>query len=258
MQEIVRRSPRLYGLDRSRWWLAGVHQQVEWLRGYSLGGIYQICRRLGIRYKRGRVYVHSPDPQYDQKMAAVAAIRALVAAQPGRFVLLYEDECTYYRRPMVAQGYGVVGSDLPHARQGLRPNWRRRVAASLDFSSGRLLSWQCSRFDRATLIRYYRWIEACYPDAERIYVVQDNWPVHFHEEVLAALTNSKVVVVALPTYAPWTNPVEKVWRKLYQEVLHLHDFRDDWEGLQEAVQRWLDRFGAGSAELLRYVGLCPD
>jgi hypothetical protein len=54
--------------------------------------------------------------------------------------------------------------------------------------------------------------------------------------VLAALASSKVVVVA---YAPWTNPMEKVWRKLYQEVLHLHDFRDDWEALKREVERWL-------------------
>jgi hypothetical protein len=33
--------------------------------------------------------------------------------------------------------------------------------------------------------------------------------------------------------------MEKVWRKLYQEVLHLHDFRDDWEALKREVERWL-------------------
>jgi len=89
-------------------------------------------------------------------------------------------------------------------------------------------------------------------------VVQDNWPVHFHEEVLAALSGSKIVLVPLPTYAPWTNPVEKVWRKLYQEVLHLHHFGDDWDGLRRAVEQWLTQFADGSVDLLRYVGLCPD
>jgi transposase len=44
---------------------------------------------------------------------------------------------------------------------------------------------------------------------------------------LAALAPSKIVLVPLPTYAPWTNPVEKVWRKLCQEVLHLHEFVDE-------------------------------
>jgi len=33
-----------------------------------------------------------------------------------------------------------------------------------------------------------------------------------------------ITLVYLPTYAPWLNPIEKLWRKAYQEVLHLHRF----------------------------------
>ena len=60
LQEVIRRSPRLYGLKRSRWWLDGLRQVVNWLRGLSLAGVHKLLRRLGIRYKRGRRYVHSP------------------------------------------------------------------------------------------------------------------------------------------------------------------------------------------------------
>jgi len=258
LQEIVHRSPRLYGLNRSRWWLDGLRQQVSWLQGRSLPGVYQICRRLRIRYKRGRQYIHSPDPEYNEKMEVLQAIRELVAAEPERFVLLYEDELTYYRRPTVAQGYAVQGSDEPYASQGLGVNRCQRIAASMDVVSGKLFSWQRRRFDRWTLIRYYQALEAAYPEAELIFVAQDNWPVHFHEDVLTALATSKIVLVPLPTYAPWTNPVEKVWRKLYQEVLHLHDFVDRWDELKGEVDRWLNQFADGSTSLLRYVGLCPN
>jgi len=258
LQEVIRRSPRLYGLKRSRWWLDGLRQVVSWLRGLSLAGVHKLLRRLGIRYKRGRRYVHSPDPEYDQKMAILQTIRELVAAEPQRFVLVYEDELTYYRRPTVAQGYAVQGSDEPLARQGLRANLSQRIAASLDAMTGALFAWQRKHFDRWTLIRYYQALEARYLDAECIFVAQDNWPVHFHPDVLAALAGSKIILVPLPTYAPWTNPTEKVWRKLYQEVLHLHEFADRWGELNTTVGDWLDQFADGSPELLRYVGLCPN
>jgi len=258
LQEVVRRSPRLYGLKRSRWWLDGLRQVVSWLRRLSLAGVHKLLRRLGIRYKRGRRYVHSPDPEYDQKMAVLQTIRELVAAEPQRFVMVYEDELTYYRRPTVAQGYAVQGSDEPLARQGLGANLSQRIAASLDVMSGALFAWQRKHFDRWTLIGYYQALEARYPDTECIFVVQDNWPVHFHPDVLAALAGSKVVLVPLPTYAPWTNPMEKVWRKLYQEVLHLHEFAERWGELTTTVGDWLDQFADGSPELLRYVGLCPN
>lgn len=253
----MRRSPRLYGLKRSRWWLDGLRQVVDWLKGLTLVAVSKILRRLGIRYKRGRHYVHSPDPEYDEKLKVIGSIRELVEAEPDRFVMVYEDEKTYYRRPTIAQGYAVQGSDEPHARQGLRANLCRRITSSLDVRTGRLFSWQRKHFDRWTLIRYYQALEAQYPDAEAIFVVQDNWSVHFHEDVLAALASTKIILVPLPTYAPWTNFVEKVWRKLHQEVLHLHDFADDWDALQVTVEEWLGQFANGSAELLSYVGLCP-
>ena len=59
----------------------------------------------------------------------------------------------------------------------------------------------------------------------------------------------------LPTYASWCNPIEKLWRKLRQEVTHLHRWANDVPRLREEVERFLDQFASGSTDLLRYVGL---
>jgi transposase len=97
-----------------------------------------------------------------------------------------------------------------------------------------------------------------YPQAERIYIALDNWPVHFQPDVLVGLQASKITLVFLPTYAPWLNPIEKVWPKLKQEVLHLHRYTSRWKDLQERVEHWLTQLDRPSPELLRYVGLSPD
>jgi hypothetical protein len=188
----------------------------------------------------------------------VQDIGTWVAEAPRRFVWLYEDEWTYYRRPTVAQDDAPGGSDQPYARQGWRSNLYQRIAASLDVTSGRLLGWPRPHFDRWTLIRYWRALEAAYPEADLLFVAVDKWPVHWHEDVWIALAATQIVRVPLPTYAPWTNPVEKVWRKLYQEVLHLHDFADQGDALKQVVSQWLAQFEHGSVELLHYVGLCPN
>jgi hypothetical protein len=257
VREAVRRSPRLFGLERSRWRLADLGRAVPWLRGRPPGSVHRLLRRLRVRYKRGRRYLHSPDPAYDAKLAAITAAQAFVRADPERVVLLYQDEFTYYRRPSVGRAWAPVGADAPRAAQGLGTNKARRVAACLDAGSGRVLHWQRRHFDRGTLARFYRAVEAAYPAAEVIFLAQDNWPVHAHPDLLAALAGTKLRLLPLPTYAPWTNPVEDLWRALFADALHHHPFADDWAGLQGEVGRWLDARAAPSTATLRLVGLCP-
>lgn len=257
LTELLHHSPRAFGLNRSRWWLDGIRQVVVGLQHYTLSGIWSLLKRLKLHYKRGREYLHSPDADYDLKLQYVAAAYAQAQTQPERVVLLYQDELTYYRRPSLARGYAPAGHHQPLARLGYRPNRKRRISGSLNAVSGRFHAHQLERFGVSQLKRYYQQLEAAYPQAERLYLVQDNWPVHRHPELLTYFVTSRITPLFLPTYAPWTNPVEKVWLRLKQELLHLHDFADDWTGLQAAVQDWLAQWQQPSPDLLRYVGLTP-
>lgn len=129
----------------------------------------------------------------------------------------------------------------------------------------------------------YRDVAEAYDEAERIYLVQDNWPVPFHPGVIEHLEPQPwpfafrthpdgpapseverledplpIQLVPLPSYAPWLNPIEKLWRWLRQEIVHLHRLSDAWEALKQRVRGFLDQFAGGSQELLRYVGLLPN
>ena len=159
---------------------------------------------------------------------------------------LYEDELTSDRRPTLAQGYALAGSRAPRADQGYGSTTARRIAACLDTWNGRLIAWQRAHFDRQTLLHFYQHVEQSYPQAEQIFLIHDNWPVHWHPELLEGLRGSKLTLVSLPTYSPWLNPVEKVWRQLDAEVLHLHPWVNAWAEEQAAVQAWLDCWADGS------------
>jgi hypothetical protein len=80
-----------------------------------------------------------------------------------------------------------------------------------------------------------------------------NWPVEASPK--AKHLNLPIQLLPLPTYASGTNPIEKLWRNLRQEVLHLHRFEDDWDATKQAVSSFLDQFAQDSFDLLRYVGL---
>jgi hypothetical protein len=201
VEEIIHHAPAIYGLERSRWWLAGLQQVLPRGQSLTLAGLCQILERLDIHYKGGRCWVHSPDLDYDCKLARVREAQRQAALHPERVVLLYEDELTYYRCPTVAADYELAGRDGPRAKHGPGFNSYRRIAGCLDTYSGRLLCWQRSHFEHQTFLAYLLEVEACSPDVEHIYIALDNWPVHFHPDVLSGLAGSNITLLSLPTYA---------------------------------------------------------
>lgn len=254
----------------------------EWLAGRSLSGVWQILRRLGIHYKRARSYIHSPDPDYEEKLARVQEYIRQAEEEPERYVVLFQDELTYYRQPSEASAYEAAGKVQPLARRSPHKNSQRRVAATLDALTGQVVYIQKSRIGVEALVELYEKVAEAYP-GRTIYMVQDNWPVHFHPDVLAALEpqtfewpvrvprhwpkepSSKarhlhlpIRIVMLPTYASWANPIEKLWRWLKQDVLHLHPYAEEWKELWKQVDNFLTQFEKGSDELLRYVGLTAN
>ena len=278
----MRRDPYLLGHERPRWTLAMIGQQLEWLHGHAPGVVWRLLKRLGIRYKRARDYLHSPDPHYQAKRAWIAQHRAQAEREPARFPLLYLDEVSCYRQPELSWAYEAVGHRQPLARRSYAADTCFRLVATLDAFTGQVIYKQHSHITTACLSDFFAQVRAAYPLAERIAIVLDNWPVHFHPDVLCRLQpqpfpwpprippnwptqprqkairdSLPIQLLGLPTYASWLNPIEKLWRWLKQDVIRLHRCADDWPRLKSLVAAFLDRFLDGSLGLLRYVGLLP-
>lgn len=49
--------------------------------------------------------------------------------------------------------------------------------------------------------------------------------------------------------------IERLWRWLKQEVLHLHPYAENWKKLKKGVRAFLNRFTGVSPKHLQYVGL---
>ncbi len=225
--------------------------------------------------------MHSPDEQYLLKLRTVKL--HLIRAEPEKKIFVFVDEFTLYRHPSLACAYQPAGPSQPLAELGYKSNYTWRIAAGLNAYTGQVTYFQARVLDVTRMIRFYRTLQEAYPEAE-IWAVQDNWPFHYHPDVLATLqsqefpfglhvppnwsttalrpppaTRLPIRLFFLPTYASWTNPIEKLWRLLRQDVLHLHRYADNWADLKQRVWDFLDQFQQGSPDLLRYVGLSdPD
>jgi hypothetical protein len=213
VQAVCYRSPQLYDLPRSRWSLALLQKAIPWLAGKHLSCLSQLLKRMHVSYKRGRRAVHSPDLLYDVKLARIRAAYHQMQQHPTRVVLLYLDEHLVGRYPTVARCYSSTGAPGMQARQYAGYNSMLRIVGCLDAESLAVLAKRYGSVTVDHFLKFLQMVEAQYPDAEVLYIALDNWSVHSNECVLPALQarQSKIQLLFQPTYAPWTNPMEKVW-----------------------------------------------
>jgi transposase len=233
-------------------------QVVKWLQGKSTVAVHRLLKRLGFGWKRALNFVRSPDPNFRTKWQAILRAYAQALANPRQIICLFLDEFTYYRQPCLAPAYHPQGQTQPHARQLAGYNTCTRLVAALNALSGQVIYRQRKKIGKEELLAFFAQLRAAYPQAACIYLVMDNWPVHQLPEVLAALAEHRLTPLFLPTYASWLNPIEKLWRWLKQDVLHLHRLAQDLPALRQEVTDFLDQFQHGSTDLLHYVGLLPE
>lgn len=257
VEQVLRCSPREYGIERSRWRLQDIRQVIDWLRTCTLPGVSQILTRLKVSLKQAVSFVRSPDPAYGPKRRRLVEAFTAALYQPQAYAILFLDELTYYSQPDSTPKYGSVGRHPPYVAHAVAENVMTRIGAVMDGITGRVTYVQVDKFGKLALADLYRRLRRLYPD-RHLLVVQDNVSFHYSANVLAIAAELDIHPVFLPTYASWLNPIEKLWRWLKADVLHGHEFAHDPELLRQVVANFLDQFADGSPSLLRYVGLLPD
>jgi DDE superfamily endonuclease len=223
------------------------------LRSYTPSGVWRWLRRHDLKLRSARVQQFSPDPDYAAKLIDLEMALWEARRYPRSVAAVFLDEMGYTRWPEPAADWAGAAprADKQGAGNGL---WR--LIGALNPFTGQVQYRDNYVVGRAKVIEFYEQLVAAYPQAQRLYVVQDNWSIHRHPDVLAALRQwPQVEPVWLPTYAPWLNPIEKLWRWLRQDVLKLHRLACDWSALRGRVRAFLDQFARGSERLLEYVGL---
>jgi transposase len=88
-----------------------------------------------------------------------------------------------------------------------------------------------------------------------VYVAWDNAITHQDDEVEAVVraAASRLVLLYLPTYSPWLNPIELLWRHFRREVTHCELF-ETLQLLLAAAQDFFDRYNQCPERVLSIIG----
>ncbi len=243
------------GPPPSRWTLRTIRATFPWMVDYTLSGVWRALDRYGLSTRSARVQQYSPDPEDAEKVDYLEQCLREAAEHPDKAVVVFLDEMDYYRWPSPAADW-TLDTDTPVAQRAGANNQQWRIVGGLNALTGQVDYLDGYIVGRHKVLERYDHIDTVYRQPEWIYVVQDNWSIHRHPDVMEALFQwPRIEPVWWPTYAPWLNPIEKLGRWLRQEVLKRHRLADDWDTLRQRVRDFLDQFWLGSSELLRYVGL---
>jgi putative transposase len=92
-----------------------------------------------------------------------------------------------------------------------------------------------------------------------IYVAWDNAVTHQDDEVEAVVRAAagRLVLLYLPTYSPWLNPIEMLWRHFRREVTHCELFQSI-KAVIEASYAFFRRYNQCPEMVLSIIGALPS
>ena len=91
-----------------------------------------------------------------------------------------------------------------------------------------------------------------------VYVAWDNSNTHEDDEIEEVLRAAagRLVLLYLPTYSPWLNPIEMLWRQFRREVTHCELFASI-DALLEATAAFFTRYNRRPDRVRSIIGAIP-
>jgi transposase len=242
---VTEKTPRDFGFLRSRWSCATVvllllekhHLQV------SAETVRRWLRQERLVWRRPRPILGPKDPAYAYKLGQ---LRHLLLNLRSDETAVFQDEVDVNLNPKIGSMWMRCGQQANVVTPG--NNVKRYLAGSLHWRTGKLL------VSSPGTNRNARLFVAHLDDLRRrlrgyrcIHVICDNAKFHDCRLVQAYLARwgHRIQLHYLPTYAPQTNPIERVWWHLHEEITRNHRCRSidelvklvfDWIGYKDQFQ----------------------
>ena len=238
---VTERSPRDFGFLRSRWTCA-VAAVLLWSCfqvAVSRETVRRWLHRAGLVWRRPRPVLRRQDPR---RQAKLRALRRLLRRLPDNEVAVFEDEVDINLNPKIGSMWMRRGQQAAVATPG--DNEKRYLAGSMNWRTGTLWVTEGRHRDGALFVRHLEDLRLRLRRYRVIHVICDNARFHQaakckHLQEYLKRWGHRVRLHYLPTYAPETNPVERVWWHLHDEITRNHRCQTVTE-LLDLVFRWLE------------------
>lgn len=235
---LVESSPQAYGYLRSRWSSELLARELARQLGVCVHAttIRRWLSRLNFRYRRARPTLHIRDPRKTERMRDIN--RVLKQHETGTEVF-FVDEADVDLNPRIGPTWTQRGRQRAIPTPG--QNVKHYLAGALHARSGKVLWTEGSSKNTDLFLSLLERLRARYRAARQIVVILDNYGIHKSRIARAWLAhNPKFKLLFQPTYHPWVNDIEKLWKQLHDTVTRNHAHRS-MGALMTAVRVFLQK-----------------
>lgn len=218
----------------------------------SRSTVHRVLSAEGLRPHRVRQWLHSPDPQFRQK---VARICGLYMKPPSGSIVVCIDE-----KPMQALARKHPTRHQPDASIRREFEYKRRgtccLLASFDVQTGEVLGRVVKRRTGEALVSFLDLIATKHP-GRQVYVVWDNLNIHLDGKdgrwtAFNLRHRGRFHFVHTPLHASWVNQVE-IWFSILQRRVLRHGSFDDVAALRAAVIGFISHWNRAEAHPFRWT-----
>lgn len=171
-------------------------------------------------------------------------------------VFYYADEFNVSWLPTLRAMWSPVGQQvmIPTPRQP----YKRYGLGAVNYHTGETVVIFRPRKRRREVAELLQALVDKHPD-ETVFVAWDNSSTHEDDEVEAVVRAAagRLILLYLPTYSPWLNPIEMLWRQFRREVTHCELF-ESVKALLHAAQNFFERYNQMPQRTLSIIGALPS
>ena len=226
---------------------------------YSVKYLSELLKNLGFSYQKARFAVGGKDPEniLKRKVWLWHTWPEIVKkAQQQNAYLLFGDEASFPQWGTLTYTWAPVGEQPTVPTSGIRKGYK--VFGLIDYFSGNFFYKTLDGRFNSESYKAFLW-DILIKTKKNIILIQDGARYHtsaamksFFEQFRHRLT-----VYQLPPYSPDFNPIEKLWKNVKKDEIHLHYF-PDFDSLKQKVQVALLHFADKQKDILELFGFYKE
>lgn len=243
------RAPREFGLERAVWSHEALAQAVTsrgLVRSVSSSTVGRILEEVEIKPHRVRMWCHSTDPAFQEKMQAI--VKLYVTPPAGEPVLSIDEKSGMQVLSRVRELQPPAPGRLARFEFEYRRHGTRCLFACFNVRTASVLGRCTERRTRQDFLSFMDCVASRYRQ-ERVHVVLDNLNTHLDSSRGAFLSDwnkahgNRFVFHYTPTHGSWLNQVELWFSILTRRLLRYGDFASPQE-LVESIERFIQSWNA--------------